>query len=272
MSFVGGLRDELVAAAEREQARRMPRVQRPSPRLILGLAATAAMALAVVLAAAALNTKPVEDGERPAVTPTPDARPLFGGTLTPDVRYETTEFVPTLSFVVADGEWAATVTDRPDMLLLERGEPYFDPGGERRPPAGMNFTYIREVYDPAVRGLQASRTSAPADLRAWLRAHPDLRVGRAEPVTVAGVPGERFDVEVRFERPTHPDPQCRRRWQLTCTALTPGLTVQTGTLMQMTLLRTEPDPLVIMLDHFTGAGLRELERAATPVFESLRIG
>lgn len=272
MSFVGELRDELVAAAEREQARRMPRVQRPSPRLLLGLAAAAAMALAVVLAAAALNTKPVEDGERPAVTPTPEARPLFGGTLTPDVRYQTTEFVPTLSFVVADGEWAAMVTDRPDMLLLERGEGYFEPGGERRPPAGMIFAYIRDVYDPSVPGLGTSRTSAPADLHAWLRAHPDLRVGPAEPVTVAGVPGERFEIEVRFERPTHRDPECRRRWQLTCTALAPGFTVQTGTLMQMTILRTEPDPLVIVLDHFTRPGLRKIARAAAPVFESLRIG
>jgi hypothetical protein len=180
--------------------------------------------------------------------------------------------VPSLSFVVDDDEWRAAVTDRPDLLLLERGEFYFDPGVERRPPAALAFGYIREVYDPSIRGLQASRAPSPADLYAWLRAHPDLRVGRAEPVTVAGVPGRRFSIEVRFDRPTHPDPECRRRLQVTCTALAPGAAFQTGTLMQMTILRTEPDPLVIEVDHFTRSGLREIERASAPLLESLRIG
>ena len=40
----------------------------------------------------------------------------------------------------------------------------------------------------------------------------------------------------------------------------------------MTVLRTEPEPLVIMLEHFTRAGLRDLEEAAAPVLDSLRIG
>jgi hypothetical protein len=272
MSFVTELRRELVDAAEREQERRMPRVQRPSPRVVLAFAAAAAMALALVLAAAALNTRPVDDSDRPAVTPTADARPLFGGTLMPDVRYETAEFVPTLSFVVGDDEWKATVTDRPDLLLLERGEGYFEPDGERWPPGALIFGYTREVYDPDVPGLRASLTTAPTDLHAWMRAHPDLRVGPTEPVTMAGVPGERFTIEARFDRPTHPDPECRRRWQLTCTALAPGWSAQNGQLTQLTVLRTEPDPLIVSLDHHTRAGMRELERAAAPVFESLRIG
>jgi hypothetical protein len=272
MSFVAELRQELVEAAEREEARRLPRVQRPSPRVVLALAATAAMALAVVLAAAALNTRPVDNRDRPGVTPTPQARPLFGGTLTPDIRYATTEFVPTLSFVVGDGEWKAFVTDRPDLLVLDRGEGYFEPGGERWPPGALIFGYTREVYDPDVPGLRASLTTAPVDLHAWLRAHPDLRVGPAEPVTVAGVPGERFTIEARFDRPTHPDPECRRRWQLTCTALGPDWGAQNGQLTQLTVLRTEPDPLIISLDHHTQAGMRELERAAAPVFDSLQIG
>jgi hypothetical protein len=272
MSFVAELRRELVDAAEREQARRMPRVQRPSPRLVLALAATAAMALALVLAAAALNTRPVDDSDRPAVTPTPDARPLFGGTLTPDVRYRTQEFVPALSFVVRDEQWKAAVTDRPDLVVLDHGQGTFEPDGERWPPGALIFGYTREVYDPDVPGLRASLTTAPTDLHAWMRAHPDLRVGPAEPVTVAGVPGERFTIEARFDRPTHPDPVCRRRWQLTCTALAPDWGAQNGQVTQLTVLRTEPDPLIISLDHHTPAGMRELERAAAPVFESLRIG
>jgi hypothetical protein len=273
MSFVAELRQELVEAAEREQTRRVPRLGSPSPRLVVAVAVAAVMALALVLAAAALNTRPVDDrNPTPAVTPTPDARVLFGGTMTPDVRYVTAGFVPTLSFLVRDGKWRAVVTDRSDLLLLERGEGYFEPGGERRPPAALTFSYVREVFDPAVPGLQASRRPAPADFQAWLRAHPDLVVGRAEAVTVGGVPGERFPIEVRFDRPTHPDPECRRRWQVTCTALTPGASLQTGTLIEMTILRTEPYPLVIAVDHFTKRGLREVEKAAAPVLESLQIG
>lgn len=272
MSFVTELRAELVAAAEREQARRTPRVHVPARRTLLAAAAAAAVALVVVIAAGSLSTVP-DDDDRPVATPTPEARPLFGGQIVPDVRYQTRAFVPTLSFVVRDDKWRAVITEQPDVLLLERGEGYFDPGtGERRPPAALTFGYIREVYDPALRGLQASRTAAPADLYAWLRAHPDLRVGRAEPVTVAGVPGKQFPIEVRFDRPTHPDPECRRRWQVTCTALVPGASLQAGTLIQMTILGTEPDPLVITIDHFTRAGLREIEKAAGPMLDSLRIG
>ena len=50
------------------------------------------------------------------------------------------------------------------------------------------------------------------------------------------------------------------------------LTLQSGTLMQMTILRIEPDPLVIVVDHFTRRGLREIEKATAPVLESLQIG
>jgi hypothetical protein len=92
-----------------------------------------------------------------------------------------------------------------------------------------------------------------------------------EPVTVDGVPGERFDVDVRFRRPAHGDPRCRERFQVTCTALSPLMTFQDHTLLQVTVLRTGSEPLVIMLEHFTRAGLRDLEKAAAPVLESLRI-
>ena len=63
MSFVAELRQELVDAAEREQARRVPRLGSPSPRLVVAVAAAAVMALALVLAAAALNTRPVDDSD-----------------------------------------------------------------------------------------------------------------------------------------------------------------------------------------------------------------
>jgi hypothetical protein len=269
--FVTTLREELVEAAERERARRLPRVHAPKPRLVLAVAAAAAMALIVLLAAGALNTR-VGDDERPAADPTPEARELFGGTLQPGVAYRTRAFVPALTFEVADRDWHVGDTTQPDVLILDHGEPYFDPiEGVRRPPAGLWFTRIAEVYDPAVKSLVASLASAPADLHAWMRSHPDLRVGEARPVTVAGVPGERFVVEVRFRRPAHGDPRCREAIQLPCTALSPRLSFQDRTLLRVTVLRTEPEPLVIMLEHFTRAGLRDLDEAAAPVLESLRI-
>ena len=272
MSFVSDLRDELVAAAEREQARRLPRVELPVRQTLLAAAAAAAVALIVIIAAGSLSTARDEDG--PVVAePTPEPiRDLFGGELTPDVRYRTRALVPQISFVVADDEWKTTDTEQPDVLALEHGEGYFDPDGERRPPGLLVFGRVIEVYDPAVKRLSASLTTAPADLYGWYRAHPDLRVGRARPVTVAGVPGQRFDVEVDFDRPTHPDPQCRRLLQLTCTALGPGAAFQDGTLMQLTVLPTEPEPLVISVEHFTRAGLREMEKVSAPVLKSLRIG
>jgi hypothetical protein len=271
MSFVSELREELVAAAEREQARRLPLVDLPVRRTLLAAAAAAAVALVVVLAAGSLN---VSDEPAPVVEePTPEVvRELFGGELTPNVRYRTRALVPAISFVVADDQWHTTDTEQPDVLVLDHGEGFFEPGGERRPPGALVFGRVTEVYDPAVRGLRASLTTAPSDLYAWFRDHPDLRVGRSEPVTVAGVPGQRFDVEVDFTRPTHPDPECRRRFQLTCSALGPRASFQDGTLMQLTILATEPDPLVISVEHFTRAGLREMEEAAAPVLESLRIG
>jgi hypothetical protein len=271
VSFVSELREELVAAAEREQARRLPRIVLPAGQTLAVAAAAAAVALVVVLVVGGLSSRP-SDRTPAGPAPTPEVRPLFGGTLEPRVRYETRAFVPTLSFAVADRKWRTIATDRPDSLLLEYGEGYFDPAGERRPPGGLEFSRMTDVYEPAVPDVGDSLTTAPADLYSWLRAHPDLRVGPAEPVTVAGVPGVRFDVDVRFDRPTHPYPECRRLLQVTCTTLAPEVFLQDGTLMRMTILQIEPDPLIVTLTHFTGTGLRQMEKFSAPVLESLRIG
>jgi hypothetical protein len=268
--FVSALREQLVDAAERERERRLPRVHTPAPRLVLAAAATAAIALIVVLAVGGLNPR-APDEERQAAEPTPAARDLFGGTLQPGVAYRTREFVPTLTFEVADSKWRVGDTTQSDLLILDHGEPYFDPAGERRPPGGLWFTRVLEVYDPAVPALAASLAPAPAGLHGWMRRHPDLRVGRSVPVTVAGVPGDSFGVEVRFRRPAHGDPRCRERAQVTCTALTPRMSFQDHTLLRVTVLRTKPEPLVIMHEHFTRAGLRDLEEAAAPVLDTLAI-
>jgi hypothetical protein len=270
--FVTTLREELVEAAEREQLRRVPRVPRPSPRLALGLAAVAALALIVALAASALNTRVSDDESRPAVTPTPEGRDLFGGTLTPDVRYRTTVFRPQLSFVVADDSWLAvdtTLTDQLQLARVKRGG--IPPGPEEPRLQQLIFLRVTQVADPSVRGLVASQIAAPADLYEWLRDHPDLRVGPSRPVTVAGIRGERFDVRPQFDRPAHVDPWCRRYHLIRCTYVMAGLNPPSGVHLRMTLLPTGPQPLLIVMAGNTAADMAAVERAAAPVLESLQI-
>jgi hypothetical protein len=271
MSFVSGLRDELVAAAEREQARRLPRLHAPGPRVVLAVGAAAALLLLVALAVGTLNTRPVERGDRPVATPTPEGRPLFGGTLVPNVRYRTSVFTPRLSFVVVDDRWQAVDTTLAEELRLARVK---RGGATAEPPRiqQLVFQRIPEVADPNVRGLKASRMAAPADLYEWLRDHPDLRVGPSRRVTVANVPGERFGVRVEFDRPAHHDPWCRRYEEVPCTFIAPGVNWPDGARLDVTILRTEPDPLVIVMGGMNAADVAAVRTAATPLLESLRIG
>jgi hypothetical protein len=271
MSFVGELRDELVAAAEREQARRLPRIERPSPRFVLTAAAAAALALIVLLAVTALDTAPVDRGTHPAARPTPEGRELFGGQLAPDVRYRTRAFVPTLSFVVAGDEWYVGETALPDALVLD-WRPHLEPGEFSRPVGFLAFDRITEVYAPRVRGLEASRVAAPADYIDWLRKHPDLRVSAPEPVQVADTPGEGVDVEVRFTKPAHSDPFCRQRFLRTCTLLAPGISFFDGVRLRVIVLATEPQPLVITVGGVNERALATVRAAAAPALDSLRIG
>jgi hypothetical protein len=267
--FVTTLREQLVDAAERESARRLPRVHAPAPRLVLAAAATAAMALIVLLAAGALNPRPVDE-DRQVAEPTPDARDLFGGTLEPGVRYRTTEFAPQLSFVVDDDRWMATDTTLSHELRLirvNRGAPESDPPRIQL----LAFLRVDEVADPTVRGLAASLTAAPDDLYEWLRAHPDLRVGPARAVTVAGVPGRRFAVRTAFDRPVHVDPWCRQNELFTCTYLAPGMNFPDGSRALITVLDTAPEPLTIVMAGMSQSDVTAVREAATPLLESLSV-
>ena len=270
--FVDTLREQLVDAAEREQVRRLPRAPRPSPRLALGLVAVASLALIVALAASALNTRAPDDEARPAVTPTPQGRDLFGGTLQSDVRYRTRVFRPQLSFVVADDSWMAvdtTLTDELALVRVRRGG--IPPGPEAPRIQQLIFLRVSQVADPSVRGLATSQIAVPANLYGWLRDHPDLGVGPAQPTTVAGIRGERFDVLPQFDRPAHVDPWCRQHQLVVCTYLAPGLNPPSGAHLRMTVLRTRPQPLVIVMAGMSAADVAAVERAATPILDSLRI-
>jgi DNA-directed RNA polymerase specialized sigma24 family protein len=259
----GHLRAELVAAA----ARGVPAYGLPRARAVLGAAAV--LAIAIVLVVAFTGGRPDEPGQaaRPTGTPASRERQLFGGTLAPNVRYRVGAFNPALSFVVRDSGWVAVNTGTTTSLLLAR-----QPGGERPPTQFLVFARLTEVYEPGIRGRTASLRPAPADMAAWLADHPDLRAGKPEPVTVAGVSGEAVPITVRFRRPAHADPGCEEAFRRTCTAIAPGASFFDGTRLRMIVLPTEPDPLVITQMVAPGGDLEELEAAAAPLLESLRIG
>ena len=119
---------------------------------MLGLAAAAAL-LVIVALAAALSPGPIVDEEHPAATPTPEGRDLFGGTLEPNVRYRTTEFLPRLSFEVTDDRWMAVDTTLSDELRLARVKRGGIPPGPEAPRIQqLVFLRVTEVADPSVRG------------------------------------------------------------------------------------------------------------------------
>jgi hypothetical protein len=276
--FVSELRRELVAAAEREEARRVPRAPSLTPRLVLllGGAAAAAAAIALVLALGGLRTEPAHNDRVPAARPTPEGRELFGGSLEEGVRYRTRAFIPALSFVATGPNWGVLDSTRPDILDVGLGAGRKDLGGgisQDQPPLGsLAFARIPEVYNPKVTGLEQSRTAAPADLHAWMREHPDLRVGGVEDVTVAGVTGRRFDATVQFDRPVHEDPECVQRTLNRCTALAPNFSLFDGDRLRVTILQTEPDPLVIAELVFPNGDAAVVHRESEKLLDTLRIG
>jgi hypothetical protein len=269
-SFVDQLRSELVAAAAREQARTRPRLALPPLRpLVLATAGLAVTVLLVLAVAGALRSDH-DAAERPVKPPAPEGRPVFGGTLFPGERYRTRALIPALSFVVADDNWEARETEQPDVFVLTRvtrGGP-----GPPGPQPALGFQRIRELYDPGIRSRKAARIPAPEDLHAWLARHPDLQVSGSEPVTVGGVRGTRFLVEVSFARPAHSDPFCRETFRRTCTFIGPRFSVFDGMRLHVTQLRVEGAPFVIFTVASSPRKLAAVDRVAAPVLDSLRIG
>jgi hypothetical protein len=276
--FVTRLRTELVAAAEREQERALPRAPRPAPRVLLfaGAAAIAAVALLLTLGGLRTNSQrtvhPAATPEpTPTVQPTLKGRDLFGGSLENGVRYRTRAFVPALSFVTNSRDWFVYDGTRQDTLALDLRKQVGSLQQEGPPIATLAFARIPKVYDPS-KAFKDSLEPAPAALYAWLRSHPDLRVGRATPVTVAGVRGQRFDAVARFDHPAHEDPLCRQRTLKPCTFIAPNISFLDGERMQFTILPMDPDPLVIATISQDARDLRKVQRTAAPLLQTLRIG
>src|SRR3712207_3838478 len=98
-------------------------------------------------------------------------------------EYRSEEFEPSLSFRVGKG-WSNAPPEAPDALFLDRG-------GMR----ALGFVNAREVYKPTKTG-PPNIVNAPKDLLGWFRQHPYLRTDRPKRVTVGGVEGVQFDVNV----------------------------------------------------------------------------
>jgi hypothetical protein len=88
---------------------------------------------------------------------------------------------------------------------------------------------------------------------------------------VAGVAGERFRARVEFDRPAHVDPWCERNELVTCAYLAPGMNWPDGSRLDVTVLRTQPEPLVIVMGGIAQGDVAAVKEAATPVLESLTI-
>ena len=248
--FVTALREELVGAAERERSRRLPRWHPPAPRV--GLAFGGDRGDRADRAPGGRRAEHA-DARRRAPRPRRARRrraTCSAATLQPGVRYRTRAFAPALSFAVTGDELAGRRHDPARRAGPRPRRGLFDPGRRAPPARRLWFTRVLQVYDPAVRGLASSvRAGTRRPPRLDARRTPTCASGPERPVTVAGVPGNRFDVAVRFRRPTHDLPDCRRRFQVTCTALTPRMAFQDRTLLRVTILDTEPEPLVIMLEQ-----------------------
>jgi hypothetical protein len=231
-------------------------------RDLLVLGAVAAALLVVIVAFAASTTVTNRPSSAtPTATPASE-RDLFGGSLEPRVRYRTRSFSPTLSFVAGDSEWLIENATREDQLVVERRLRTNRPGSELPSRAAVMFSRIFEVVDPAS-GEQRSVNG----LYPWFAHHPDLDVGRAEPVTVAGIEGLQFDESVRFTRPQRSASACRA--QLTvCTLIAPGRYFPDGVHMHTIVLPVAGDaPLVI---DIVGRTQRDLDKVEAPANELLR--
>jgi hypothetical protein len=233
-------------------------------QLVLG-AAAAALLIAIVVFAASSG---VRDTVAPAPTPAA-GRPLFGGSLETAVRYRTRSFIPQLSFVVSDRDWLVQDASRTDYLRLDRRIRSDTPGSELPPRSWLTFSRITQVNDPRLR--RRNPEAALRNLYGWMKRHPDLVVGPAEPVTVDGIRGRSFHVTVRFSKPARAAGACRPLL-LVCTSIAPDRYYPDGTRLRTIILPLDDGPFVIDMQGQTQRDLDELEFPADAVVRSLRIG
>ena len=159
------------------------------------------------------------------------------------------------------------------MLVLERRQPREGAGPSAEPPPLGYLAFGRggSVYDPAVAGRERSLSEPPADLLAWLRAHPDIEAGSPRETRLAGLEARVLDFTVRFDRPVHAAPQCRYTGSR-CTALGPDLFHRSGERQRVFVVETASGPLVVEVNGFHEAGFARMLPQAERLLDSLEIG
>jgi hypothetical protein len=98
-------------------------------------------------------------------------------------EYRSEAFKPSLSFRVGKG-WTNAPPETSELLHIQWEQ-----------KGGIGFIKFQEVYKPTKTGTP-NVVEAPKDMLGWFRQHPYLETSTPEPVTVAGVEGERFDVSL----------------------------------------------------------------------------
>ena len=146
--------------------------RRRTARRSLGLGLLAVLVALLVTSACGGGEK--ESKARPLPE---DEKALRPGT------YRSEEFKPSLSFHVGKG-WSSLPPEASDDLGIARGQ-----------TARLGFVNLQEVYKPTKTG-SAIVVDAPKNIAGWLQQHPYLQTFNPEPVTVGGVKGVEFDVEV----------------------------------------------------------------------------
>jgi hypothetical protein len=105
--------------------------------------------------------------------------------LVPAGRYVTAQFRPPVSLTLGGG-WRS-YGERADGFTLARGESL------------LGFVRIERVVDSRSAGMRPRPEDihpAPADLAAWLEAHPRLKTSGAAPVQVGGAAGVQIEATV----------------------------------------------------------------------------
>jgi hypothetical protein len=111
---------------------------------------------------------------------------LVTGRLQPGVDY-TAAFRPRLAMRFPDQGWEVLRDTEVFTSFLRPAESGEIPKLSEIPP--LSFIHPVQVYDPR---RPDTPVRAPADIEAWLRDHPAVAAGPAEPVTVGDLRGKRF--------------------------------------------------------------------------------
>jgi hypothetical protein len=162
----------------------------PAPRVRRLRVAGAVLLTAAALGGLAACGDDGDSGEAAGTTSAPAAGstaaaslPTAGPVAAGD--YRTAKFQPALELSLDEG-WAMPAPELSDVVGLI----HTDTGSL------LAFVTPTRVFDPSD-DAGTKRVAAPEDLTAFLREHPRLKVGPAEPVTVAGASGVGFDMAVR---------------------------------------------------------------------------